>query len=323
MTDSNCKSTKDMLAFIFPGQGSQSTGMLAELASEFGTVGTTYSEASDALGFDLWQLTQIGHETSLNRTDNTQPAMLTAGVAVWRVWQEQLGRQPDVMAGHSLGEYTALVCIGSISLIDAVKLVRDRGEYMQQAVPEGAGAMTAILGLGESVMDEICQDVAQGEVVNVANINSPKQVVIAGHVQAVNRASEMAKNAGARRVIELPVSIPSHCPLMESVTEKLAERLNQIVINDTEIPIVQNVDALPRTKAVEIKAALISQIHKPVQWRKTVARFKEMKIASVVESGPGQVLSGLVKRNCNALNTMSINDPTSLHSALESVKHEN
>jgi len=323
MTDTHQESSNGKLAFIFPGQGSQSTGMLAELASEFEMVGATYSEASDAVGFDLWQLTQTGSEGELNRTENTQPALLTAGVAVWRIWQTNHGQQPEVMAGHSLGEYTALVCSGSISLVDAVKLVKDRGNYMQQAVAEGSGAMTAILGLDESIISELCNDAAQGEVVTVANINSPKQIVIAGHVEAVRRASVMAKNSGAKRTVELSVSVPSHCVLMESAAEKLSERLNQIDINDADVPIVQNIDALPRTNASEIRSALISQLCQPVQWTKTITKFKDMEISSVIESGPGKVLSGLVKQNSKEMNSVSISDPTSLKSILEPVKNEN
>ena len=323
MTDTHQESLSNKLAFIFPGQGSQSTGMLAELASKFVTVGATYSEASDAIGFDLWQLTQTGPEKQLNKTENTQPALLTAGVAVWRIWKEHLGQQPEVMAGHSLGEYTALVCSGSISLVDAVKLVKDRGNYMQHAVAEGSGAMTAILGLDESKISEICQNAAQGEVVAVANINTPKQIVIAGYVEAVRRASEMAKNSGAKRTVELSVSVPSHCMLMESAAEKLTVRLNQIALNDAEIPIIQNIDALPRTKASEIRSGLISQLCQPVQWTKTITRFNDMGISSVIESGPGKILSGLVKQNNKKLNTVSISDPASLESILEPVKNEN
>jgi len=295
-------------AFVFPGQGSQSVGMLAELSTRYTMIAQTYAEASAVLGYDLWDIISKGPESELNRTEVTQPALLTAGVAVWRIWLQANSRKPDWMAGHSLGEYTALVCSGVLKFTDAVGLVRDRGRYMQQAVPEGVGGMAAILGLDSATIEKLCLEAAATEIVSAANYNSPEQTVIAGNVNAVARAAELCKAAGAKRVILLPVSVPSHCALMNSAALQLQHRLAELDFGQPQIPVLQNVDADARSSADEIRAALVRQLHQPVRWVDTIRRLGELQCRTIIECGPGKVLTGLIKRIDREMTAMAIND---------------
>ena len=288
------------LAFVFPGQGSQSVGMLAELAGAFSQVNETFAQASVVLGYDLWALVQSGPEAELNQTHKTQPAMLVAGVAVWRVWQAQGGTMPMIMAGHSLGEYTALVCAGALDFDDAVRLVAERGRYMQEAVPADQGAMAAILGLEDATVIQICGQVSGdavcGEVVSAANFNSPGQVVVAGAATAVARAVDLAKQAGAKRAVLLPVSVPSHCALMKPAAKRLAALLQTIVIKSPAVPVLHNVDVQAYNDASKIRDALVRQLHSPVRWTETVHAMTNAKVKTLIECGPGKVLAGLNKR---------------------------
>ncbi|OCW93594.1 MULTISPECIES: ACP S-malonyltransferase [Alishewanella] len=304
------------LAIVFPGQGSQSVGMLADLYQTYPLVKDTFNEASAALGYDLWALVANGPEEQLNETQRTQPALLTASVAVWRVWQQQGGATPAYFAGHSLGEYSALVCAGVLSLADAVKLVEKRGQYMQQAVPAGTGAMAAIIGLDDAAIAKACADAAQGEVVAPVNYNSPGQVVIAGHKAAVERAGEACKAAGAKRALPLPVSVPSHCALMRPAAEQLAVDLAALHFNMPVIPVVNNVDVELADSAEAIKEALIRQLYSPVRWTETIEYFAAQGVTEVLELGAGKVLSGLIKRINKELNTSSITDSAALSAAL-------
>lgn len=284
------------LAFIFPGQGSQSVGMLSEIAQSNPLIKDTFREASDALDLDLWSLVQNGPDEELNQTMITQPAMLAAGVAMWRSWNAAGGAQPMVMAGHSLGEYTALVCAGAIEFVDAVRLVAERGKLMQLASPEGVGAMAAILGLEDAKVVEVCQAAALGDVVSAVNFNSPGQVVIAGHRAAVERAAELAKQAGAKRAVMLPVSVPSHCELMQPAAEKLAVYMASVNIAAPVIPVINNASVAIETSADAIRDALVRQLYKPVRWVESVQRMKAMGVTTAIECGPGKVLTGLNKR---------------------------
>ncbi|HEY9042329.1 MAG TPA: ACP S-malonyltransferase [Rheinheimera sp.] len=304
------------LAIVFPGQGSQSVGMLADLYAEFDIVKQTFTEASDALGYDLWALVANGPEADLNETHRTQPALLTASVAVWRLWQQQGGVQPAYFAGHSLGEYSALVCAGVLSLSDAVKLVEKRGNYMQQAVPAGVGAMSAIIGLDDAAIAVACEQAAQGEVVSPVNYNSPGQVVIAGHKAAVERAGELCKAAGAKRALPLPVSVPSHCALMRPAAEKLAADLAALNFNPAVIPVVNNVDVVIATDAAAIKDALVRQLYSPVRWTESIEWLAQQGVTEVLELGAGKVLSGLIKRIDRNLAAASVGDISSLQTAL-------
>ncbi|MBL4607403.1 MAG: ACP S-malonyltransferase [Pseudomonadales bacterium] len=304
------------IAFIYPGQGSQSVGMLKELASEFGLIENTFSKASEALGYDLWDLVQNGSAEQLNQTDVTQPALLTTGVAIWRAWGEQGGAEPLAMAGHSLGEYTALVCAGAMSLADGVRLVRKRGELMQQAVPAGQGAMAAILGLDDELVQTLCQQAAEGQVVSPVNYNSPGQVVIAGDKEAVERAGELLKAEGARKVIPLAVSVPSHCSLMKPAAEQLQIELDGIDIISPIIPVVNNVDATVETDVSAIKAALVRQMYNPVQWVRVVQKLVGLGAEVGCECGPGKVLTGLNKRIDKKLVGSILQDPAGFHAAL-------
>jgi len=303
-------------AFVFPGQGSQSVGMLNELAEEFELVKDTFATASAVLGYDLWQVVNDGPEDRLNDTATTQPAMLSAGVATWRVWQEKQGPLPSIMAGHSLGEYTALVCAGSIDFEDAVSLVADRGRFMQEAVPVGQGAMAAILGLSDDDVRQACSEAAQGEIVAAVNFNSPGQVVIAGQTAAVERAVEVAKVKGAKRALMLPVSVPSHCQLMEPAAQQLAQRLSAISINPPIIPVLNNADVQPAQQPDQIRDALIRQLYNPVRWVETIQAMKAQGVDTLVECGPGKVLVGLNKRIEREMNTFALTSPETLSQAL-------
>ena len=309
-------------AFVFPGQGSQTMGMLCDFTEQDNTVIQAYSEASDLLGYDLWDIVQNGPESELNRTDITQPALLTAAVAIWRLWRNYHGNMPDYMAGHSLGEYSALVCSGSMKFSDAVILVRDRGIYMQKAVPTGEGAMAVIIGLESVIIEQICMKIIKQGSVFAANYNSPEQTVIAGQTDAVKQAMELAREAGARRVVLLPVTVPSHCLLMKSAAEKLAKRLVDIKIEDSPIPIVQNVDAKIHHDANDIKAALVRQLHQPVLWVDSITKLSDLGCKSIIESGPGKVLSGLIKRIHREINTINLHKFDSFVSAVKAGAHE-
>ena len=304
------------LAFVFPGQGSQQVGMLSELASSHPVIEATFAEASEVLGYDLWALVQNGPEEDLNQTDKTQPALLTAGVALWRLWQEQGGEMPSVVAGHSLGEYTALVCAGAIKFSDGVNLVKLRGEFMQQAVPAGTGAMAAILGLADDAIEKACKDAEQGQVVSPVNYNCPGQIVIAGHKEAVERAIENCKEAGAKRAIPLPVSVPSHCALMQPAADQMAEELSKIEVKLPEISVVQNVTAAVPGSVEELKENLLAQLYSPVLWTKSVQGMVDQQIETTIECGPGKVLSGLNKKIHRPLTVAAINDVAGLEKAL-------
>jgi [acyl-carrier-protein] S-malonyltransferase len=304
------------LAIVFPGQGSQSVGMLADLYQQFAVIKDTFTEASKALGYDLWALVANGPEADLNETHRTQPALLTASVAVWRLWQQQGGAQPAYFAGHSLGEYSALVCAGVLSLADAVKLVEKRGNYMQQAVPAGVGAMSAIIGLDDAAIALACEQAAQGEVVSPVNYNSPGQVVIAGHKAAVERAGELCKAAGAKRALPLPVSVPSHCALMRPAAEQLAADLAALNFNSAVIPVINNVDVAIAADAAAVKDALVRQLYSPVQWTQTIEWLAAQGVTHVLELGAGKVLSGLIKRIDKNITAASVGDVASLQAAL-------
>lgn len=305
------------LAFLFPGQGSQSVGMLVTLADAQPQIKDTYAEASEALGYDLWRVVSEGPEADLNRTDVTQPAMLAAGVACWRVWNARGGARPEIMAGHSLGEYTALVCADSLGFADAVRLVAERGRLMQEAVPAGTGAIAAILGLEDERVREICVAAAEGEVVEPVNFNSPGQVVIAGHRTAVERAIAAAKQAGARRAVPLPMSVPSHCSLMRPAAERLAERLGRVSLSAPAIPVIHNCDVASHADVDEIRDVLARQLYCPVRWVETIEAIAAQDVDTVVECGPGKVLAGLNKRIDRAMNALALFDPDSLDAALQ------
>lgn len=304
------------LAIVFPGQGSQAVGMLSELHQQYDIVKDTFAEASAALGYDLWALVANGPEADLNETQRTQPALLTASVAVWRLWQQQGGAVPAYFAGHSLGEYSALVCAGVLPLADAVKLVEKRGNYMQQAVPGGVGAMSAIIGLDDAAIALACEQAAQGEVVSPVNYNSPGQVVIAGHKAAVERAGELCKAAGAKRALPLPVSVPSHCALMRPAAEQLATDLTALNFNNAVIPVVNNVDVAIAADAGAVKDALVRQLYSPVQWTQTIEWLAAQGVTQVLELGAGKVLTGLIKRIDKNLSCAAVGDVSSLQAAL-------
>ena len=308
--------------FAFPGQGSQSVGMLAELAQSYPIVLTTFKEASDVLGYDLWELVQQGPAETLNQTDKTQPALLTASVALWRIWVEKKGPKPAVIAGHSLGEYSALVCAGVIAFKDALALVELRGQLMQQAVPAGSGAMSAIIGLDNDKIAACCLQAAEGQIISPVNFNSPGQVVIAGNKEAVERAGLLLKAAGAKRVLPLPVSVPSHCALMKPAAEKLAVALQSVIFNTPEIAVINNVDVIAETDVEKIKDALIRQLFCPVRWSDIVEKMANDGITIQVEVGPGKVLSGLVRRIDKRFTAEVINDSATLEKALIAVKGE-
>lgn len=300
------------LAFVFPGQGSQSLGMLAELGAEQPLVIETFKEASQALGYDLWKLVQEGPEDQLNQTDKTQPAILTASIALWRLWLEQGSERPAYVAGHSLGEYSALVAAGSLSLKDAVRLVERRGQLMQEAVPAGHGAMAAILGLDDAVVVDICSEAAEDEVVSAVNFNSPGQVVIAGNKAAVDRAIELCKAKGAKRALPLSVSVPSHCALMKPAAERFAEAVNAIEWQAAQIPLVQNVSAAVPADLDALKRDLLAQLYQPVRWVECVQTLAAHGAVQLVECGPGKVLAGLNKRCAEGVTTYNLNTPDAI-----------
>jgi [acyl-carrier-protein] S-malonyltransferase len=308
----------NQLAFIFPGQGSQSVGMLAALAERSASIRDTFDEASDALDLDLWALASRGPEEQLNRTAITQPVMLAADVAVWRAWQQEGGEAPSLLAGHSLGEYAALVAAESISLRDATALVARRGELMQSAVKVGQGAMAAILGLEDEVVEALCREVAEGQVVAAANYNSPGQIVIAGEAAAVERAMHEAKSAGARRAVILPVSVPSHCALMRPAAAALEESLASIAIAPPRIAVLHNVDVARRDQADAIREALSAQMYSPVRWTGTIRQMIAEGIERIAECGPGRVLSGLGRRISRDTEWLTLEDPETLRSAAHS-----
>ena len=305
------------LAFVFPGQGSQKVGMLADLAAAFPEVKNTFAEASDALDYDMWALVQEGEQAQLNLTETTQPVLLTASVAVWRLWLAQGGLRPSMMAGHSLGEFSALVCAGAIDFADAVRLVRARGQYMQTAVPVGEGAMAAVLGLDDAKIEEICA--ATDGVVEAVNYNSPGQVVVAGHTQAVEAALGALKDAGAKRAMLLPVSAPFHTSLMRPAGEKLAQALAELTINAPVIPVVHNVHAQTEANPAQIKELLTQQIYSAVKWVSCVQTMTDSGIEMTVECGPGKVLSGLNKRIQKSLQCLNLESPETLEAALAAV----
>lgn len=307
-------------AMVFPGQGSQEIGMLKELSEVYPIVQEIFSEASSVLGYDLWNLVQEGSAEKLGQTWITQPALLAASVAIFKVWQQKEGAKPDFMAGHSLGEYSALVCAGVIEFRDAIKLVELRGKLMQEAVPVGTGAMYAIIGLDNDVVVKACKEAAQGQVVSPVNFNSPGQVVIAGNKEAVERAAILCKEAGAKRALPLAVSVPSHCELMKPAADKLAEKLKTISFQEPQYSVINNVDVKIETSAQAIKDALIAQLYSPVRWTEIVEFMANQGTTLLVEMGPGKVLTGLTKRIIKTLSGCSVNDPTSLDAALESVK---
>lgn len=305
------------LAFIFPGQGSQSVGMLSELAASYPEVKHTFERASDALGKDLWSIVANGPEDELNQTHNTQPAMLAAGVAVWEIWCKHSNVRPAWMAGHSLGEYTALVCSEAMSFEDGIKLVAARGQLMQAAVPPGVGAMAAILGLEDHQVVKVCADAAENETVSAVNFNSPGQVVIAGNVAAVERAMLAAKAAGAKRAVLLPVSVPSHCALMEPAAQKLDEQLQNTAIDTPKMTLIHNVDVASHSAPEVIRNALKEQLYKPVRWADSIKFMHDQGVTCFVECGPGKVLVGLNKRIAKDADHLSIYDPETLNTALE------
>jgi [acyl-carrier-protein] S-malonyltransferase len=313
------------LAFVFPGQGSQSVGMLASLSAAEPVVQQTFAEASAVLGYDLWTLCQHGPESELGTTERTQPAMLAAGVATWRAWQQHGGPRPAAMAGHSLGEYTALVCSGALGFADAVHLVAFRGRVMQEAVPLGTGAMAAILGLDDQQVVEACREAEQGEVVEAVNFNAPGQVVVAGHAAAVARAIELARARGAKRAVQLPVSVPSHSRLMTGAARRLEEKLAGVEVRMPDVPAVYTVDVQVHASPAGIRRALTEQLYKPVRWAETVRAMLGAGATTLVECGPGKVLTSLNRRieRRPELAMLAVEDPDGLTAALAACRERN
>lgn len=305
------------LAVFFPGQGSQSVGMLDALAESCPIVKQTFEEASDALGRNLWQLVTQGPKEELDRTENTQPAMLAAGIAVWRVWQQAGGPVPALMAGHSLGEYAALVAAGAMSFADGVGLAADRARFMQEAVPAGEGAMAAVLGLTDEQVIALCAEQAQGEVLSAVNFNSPGQIVIAGTTAAVERAMAAAKSVGAKRALPLPVSVPSHCDLMRPAAARLAARLADVSLTLPSVPVIHNASVGAADTVGILRERLVQQLYSPVRWVETVQSVTRQGIGTALECGPGKVLTGLCKRIDDNLTTLPVYDPKTLDAALE------
>ena len=308
--------TDPQLAFVFPGQGSQSLGMLAELAERHPLVRDTFAEASQGADADLWSLAQSGPEEQLNRTEFTQPALLAAGVAVWRAWLQQGGARPAQLAGHSLGEYAALVAAGALSLEDGARLVRLRGQLMQDAAPAGTGAMAAVIGAEDALLEEVCREASGDEVVVPANHNSPGQIVIGGHAAAVDRALALLGERGVRKVVKLAVSVPSHTPLMREAANRLSQAMGDLAWSEPSIPVVQNVDAEVHQGAQAIRDALVRQLYLPVQWTACVQALAANGATRIAECGPGKVLAGLVKRIDKSLDTRAIGTPGDFDAAL-------
>ena len=306
------------LAFVFPGQGSQKVGMLAAAHGQFAAVRDTFTEASEALGYDMWALIQNGPQESLNLTETTQPVLLTCSVALWRAWQASSDKRPAIMAGHSLGEFSALVCAGALEFTDAVRLVRKRGEFMQAAVPVGEGAMAAIIGVEDEEINRICAEVAASQegVVAAVNFNSPGQVVIAGHAGAVELAIAALKEAGAKRALPLPVSAPFHTELMKPAGERLAEAIADINITAPEVPVVHNVQAAVEAEPTQIRKLLVEQIYSPVKWTGCIQTVINSGATNIVECGPGKVLSGLNRRIDKSLCSFSLEEPDGLQAAV-------
>ncbi len=307
-------------AMVFPGQGSQAVGMLADLATAFPIVEETFKQASDVLGYDLWDLVQNGTAEDLGQTQRTQPALLASSVAIYRVWQQKYPElKPSVMAGHSLGEYSALVCAGVLNFQDAIKLVELRGNAMQQAVPAGTGAMYAIIGLDNEAIINACEQAQAevGEIVSAVNFNSPGQVVIAGTKAAAEKAGELCKAAGAKRALLLAVSVPSHCALMKPAADKLAEALQNITLNAPVVPVINNVDVSVETDAEAIRNALVHQLYSPVRWTETVEKMANEGVTTLYEIGPGKVLTGLAGRIVKELNAKAVNDVASLEAVTQ------
>lgn len=297
-------------AIVFPGQGSQAVGMMSELADEHKLVKELFIEASEVLGVDLWAMTQQGPLEVLSQTENTQPALLTAGVAAWRVWQTLGGNNPAIMAGHSLGEYTALVSAGALSFADGVALVRDRGKYMQEAVPAGEGGMAAIIGLDDDDVRRVCGDLsAEGDCVQAVNFNAPGQVVIAGSARGIEKAAVAMKDAGAKRALPLPVSIPAHSSLMSPASARLAERLASVDVAVPSTPVVHNCNVQISSSAEEIKSSLIAQLDSPVRWVESVQSMHAQGVDTYIESGPGRVLGGMIKRIVKGVSVACIEKP--------------
>ena len=307
----------NQLAFVFPGQGSQSVGMLAEMAETYPDIKNTFAQASEVLGLDLWALVNDGPAEELNQTHNTQPAMLAAGVALWKVWCAQSDVRPGFMAGHSLGEYTALVCSGVLDFTDAIALVAARGRFMQEAVPEGVGAMAAVLGLTDEQVIQVCSEAAQGEVCAAVNFNSPGQVVIAGNSAAIDRAMLAAKAAGAKRALKLPVSVPSHCALMQPAADKLYSKMQEMQFAQPDVVLLHNVDVSVHKQADEIRQALKQQLFMPVRWVDTVKAMVDQGVATVAEIGPGKILMGLNKRIVKTADHFTVYNPDTLNKLLE------
>lgn len=307
------------IAFVFPGQGSQSVGMLSELATTYPIIKETFDEASQALGYDLFALTQDGPDTSLNQTERTQPALLAASVAIYRLWSSLNGRKADYLAGHSLGEYSALVCAGVIPFAEAISLVALRGQLMQEAVPAGEGAMSAIIGLSDDKIAAACVEASENEVVAPVNYNSPGQVVIAGNKNAVERANALCKEAGAKRALPLPVSVPSHCLLMKPIAEKFKEAVEKITFGMPLIPVINNVDVTMLTEPASIQDALARQLYNPVKWSQSMQFLADQGVTQLIEMGPGKVLTGLAKRIDERLEATAVNTPDSIQAALEKI----
>lgn len=298
------------LAFVFPGQGSQALGMLAELAAQHASIESCFKEASEGAGVDLWQISQDPSDDRLNQTEFTQPALLAANIALWRLWQAQGGAQPAMLAGHSLGEYAALVAAGAISLHDGANLVRLRGQYMQAAVPAGTGAMAAVLGAEDSMVEQLCSESSTADSVVVpANYNSPGQIVIGGHAEAVDRAIAALQAAGIRKTVKLAVSVPSHTPLMRKAAEQLQQAIADSAWSMPDRPVIQNVDASVKNELSDIKQALVAQLYLPVQWTRCTQTLAAAGVGHAVECGPGKVLSGLVKRIDKSLSTYTLATP--------------
>ncbi|MDP2834406.1 MAG: ACP S-malonyltransferase [Pseudomonadota bacterium] len=307
-------------AFVFPGQGSQAVGMMAAYsAGDAPVIRDTFAEASTALGFDLWDLVANGPADALNQTVNTQPAMLAAGVAVYRLWLARGGAVPALMAGHSLGEYTALVCAGALDFADAIRLVRLRAEAMQSAVPEGVGAMAAVLGLDDDGVRAVCAEAAQGEVLEAVNFNSPGQVVIAGNKAAVERGMARAKEKGAKRALPLPVSVPSHCALMKPAAEKLRAALAVLEVRVPSVPVLHNADVAAHATADAIRDALARQLYSPVRWVESMLALRDQGVQMIAECGPGKVLAGLNKRTLE-IPTLAMADAAALSDVLEKTR---